>query len=168
VKSEEELCLLCAHLVADRGDADDARALAADPELAAEIEGRLAACGLRLLVTAERPLVVLADDGDGLSELTLTVLARCTLALAEPGPAAGRRQRLSVHALWQELGRPHGYTEAFLRRSGLGPLEARGLLKVVKPEQRAAEAYVVAGPALAAVDVTELRARLNALTGRAA
>ena len=121
---------------------------------------------MRLVRDPEGPLGVIPDGGEELSELAQKLLARCALALSETTP--GRRARVSVRDLWAELGRSHGYSEAFLRRSGLGPLEARSLVKVVKPGQRAAEAYVVAGPALKGIDVGELRARLDALRSKAA
>jgi hypothetical protein len=166
VNSEQDLRAFCALLIADRADADDERALAADPAFTAEVEARLAACGLRIVRDLERPLAVIPDGGEGLSELSQKLLARCALALAETQP--GRRARISVRDLWQEFGRPGGYSEAFLRRSGLGPLETRSLVKVIKPGQRAADAYVVAGPALKAIDVGELRARLDMIRSRVA
>jgi hypothetical protein len=153
--NEAELRELCARLLLGRADAEDGRALGLDEKLAGEVGRRLASCGVRLHLE-EVPLAVV-DDAAELSELAEAALAILVLALAEPSEG---RARIEVAELTRRLG--GGYSESYVRRAVLGPLQARALVKVVKPEQRAREAYVVAGPALAAIDPGEIRARLEA------
>jgi hypothetical protein len=159
---EDELRALCGRLIAGAGDEHDSMALAAEPGLADEVSARLAAVGLRLIRSERQAPVCVSEYGaESLSELSLACLATCVLELADA--PASKRPRLPVSDLWSRLGRPQGYSEAYLRRAGLGPLEARGMIRVVKPEQRAQEAYVVAGPALRAIDSERLRARIKTL-----
>jgi hypothetical protein len=163
MRGEEEIRLLAASFLAGRAEAADEQLLLAEPELAAELERRLDACGVRLVREAgEAPLCVVEVDNDDLSELALACLAR--IAVSVQKPQAGRRARLDVRELWEEVGKPNGYTEAYVRRAGLGPLEQRKLVHVVKPEQAEEGPYVVAGPALRAIDgahVARLLARLS-------
>lgn len=169
MSDELEIRRLAAVIIAGRGSLDDCQQLAGDPGLRSEIEGRLAACGLRLILRPQNvPLAVVAEpDEDDLSELALACLGRCLLSLGqrESGGEERRRPRIQVSALWEEVGKPGGYSEPYLRRAGLGPLESRGLIKVVRPERGGvAASYVVAGPALAAIDAGLVRRRLEELT----
>jgi hypothetical protein len=149
---------LCARFLRGQGEVDDERLLASDEELAREVAGRLDACGVLLLRRAEQPPLCVIPDTSELPELALACLALCALALQAPG-----RPRLSVHEIWERVGAREGYTEPYVRRAGLGPLEARGLINVTKPGQRAQQAYVTAGPALPAIDPELLRVQAKSL-----
>lgn len=160
MRGEEEIQRFCAQLLRGSAEAADEETLAADPELAAEVERRLAACGVRLVREhGEPPLTVIDDTEGALSELSLAVLALAVAALNRPA-RGGRRPRLAFAAVAEQVGKPNGYSAAYVRRAGIGPLEQRGLVRLVKPEQSAADAYLVAGPALRAIDGDTVRARL--------
>lgn len=162
MNDEQEVRALAARLLAGCGEQADEDGLVRDPELAAELQQRLDACGVRLVrVEGEAPRCVVDEAGDDLGELSLALLATCALKLR---PGGSRRARIDVDELWLQLGKPAGYSLAYLRRAGLGPLEVRGLIRVVKPAQRSSEAYVVAGPALAAIPAGQLEQRLRALS----
>lgn len=160
MRSEEEIQVFCALLLRNGAEASDEETLACDPEFAAEVVRRLDACGVRLVREPGEPPLTVIDDNDGsLSELSLACLALAAAALNRPA-RAGRRPRLALAALAEQVGKPNGYSAAYVRRAGLGPLEQRGLVRLVKPEQSAADAYLVAGPALRALDGDTVRARL--------
>lgn len=164
MRSEEELRRFCGTLLAGAAESADEELLIAEPELAAEVERRLAFCGLRLVRAAgEAPFAVVEGAGEELQELSLACLALACVALRDS--SGGKRPRLAVKEIWERVGKKAGYSEAYLRRAGLGPLESRGFIRVVKPEQRAADAYIVRGPAFAALDLDGVRARLQALQG---
>lgn len=159
--SEVELRQLLARLLSGGAEVDDEELLASDQDLCFEVERRLEACGVRLHRSpGQAPLCVIEAENDGLSELARASLALCAVALRKK-PGSERRPRIAVEELRQRVA--PSYTAAYLRRAALGPLEQRGLVRVVKPGQRAEEAYVVAGPALAAIDVEAL---INHLTQR--
>ena len=159
--SEEALQAFCGRLLTGGGEVEDEDLLAADDELAREVTARLGRCGVRLVRAAgEAPLCVVAASGDDLPELALACLALCALALQ--GAGSRKRARVSVREIWERVGHRSGYTEPYVRRAGLGPLEARGLIRVTKPAQRATEAYVTAGPALRAVDGEVIATRVRA------
>lgn len=159
---EEELRAFCGKLLSGAGEASDTETLLGDPDLAIEAGVRLAACGVKLIFKDGTPPLCVVPAPEELPELPLACLALCVIALG--GSSSGRRPRIDVKDLHARLGRQKMHSESYIRRAGLGPLEARGLVKVVKPEQRATEAYVVAGPALAAIDREAVAARLKALT----
>lgn len=153
---------LCARLLAGQGDEEDRLQLAGDPQLHADCRARMDAVGVRLHLPEDGPaLCVVDDDGEQLSDLSLACLTVCALALQ--APSGRRRARLQIDELHARVGEPHGYSPAYVRRAGLGPLEARGLVRVVKAAQQATRAYVVAGPALGAVDVAAIQAHLKEL-----
>lgn len=159
MRSEEEIRQFAAALIGGISDAADEEALCAEPELAVELERRLMSCGMRLVRSeGVAPFAVIEGAGETLSELSLACLALACVGLNE---RSGRRPRLDVKALWERVGKPAGYSEAYLRRAGIGPLEQRGFLKVVKPEQRAGAAYVVPGPAFKAIDIGAVKARIE-------
>jgi hypothetical protein len=158
---EEELRSLCARLCAGQGEPADAETLLAEPELAAELRRRLHACGMKLVLAEGSAPVVVAECAEGeLGELALAALALCALVL-QPGARSAPRPRLSLASLTQRL--PGSHEPSYVRRAVVGPLEARGLVRLVKPGQRVADAYLVAGPALAAIDSSLVRARLEEL-----
>jgi hypothetical protein len=164
MRSEEELRGICASVLAGTAETEDEETLAAEPELAAEVDRRLAACGLRLIrARGQAPFAVVEAAGEALSELSLACLALACVALRDK--QNGKRPRLLVHEIWERIGKKAGYSEAYLRRAGIGPLEQRGFVHVVKPEQRAADAYLVAGPAFTALDLDGVQARLRRLEG---
>lgn len=152
---EEEIRALAARLLAGSGEEADEELLAAEPQLAAELAERLAACGVRLWRAPGQAPLALIEDGEELPRLPRAALAHCALRLHPQ--AEGSERRVKVADLAELL----GYAESYVRRAVLGPLERRGLVRVVKPDQRAEGAYVVAGPLLAAVDLAALRARLG-------
>lgn len=167
MNDEQHLRSMCARLLCGTGEEGDEELLGADEELAREVTSRLAACGVTLIRNVgQAPLCVVEDSDDELAELAQACLALCAIALQ--GTGARRRARLTVTEIWQRVGQRDGYSEAYVRRAGLGPLEARGLVHVTKPAQRAQDAYVTAGPALRAVDGGLLAARLRSLTTPAA
>ena len=165
VLAEEELRSLAARLLAGAGEQADEDLLRAHPDLADELVRRLEAVGARVVrAEGQPPLIVVSQPSEELSELALSCLALCALDLA--GDSEGRRRpRVTVRKVWEQVGRARGYTEAYVRRAGLGPLEARQMIKVIKPEQRASDAYVVAGVAMRAIDADLLRRRLRELKG---
>lgn len=164
MRSEEEIQNLCAQLLRNTAEAADEEMLAADPELGAEVERRLAACGVRLSrEPGEPPLAVIDDTEGALSELSLACLALAAAALNRPARGS-RRPRLALATLAEQVGKPNGYSAAYVRRAGIGPLEQRGLVRLVKPEQSASDAYLVAGPALRAIDGDAVRARIAQVT----
>jgi hypothetical protein len=167
VLGEDELQAMCARLLARAGESADEDLLAAHPALADELARRLNAVGARLVRARDQaPLVVVSQPSEELTELALACLSLCALDLAEDAEDAGkarRRPRVTVQKIWEAVGKPRGYSEAYVRRAGLGPLEARQMIKIVKPEQRAGDAYIVSGPALRAIDVVMLRRRLTEL-----
>lgn len=166
MRSEEELRQICASLLAGVAETADEELLTAEPELLAEVERRLSAVGLRLVRShGEAPFAVVEGAGEALSELSLACLALACVGLRDG--QSGKRPRLAVKEIWERVGKKAGYSEAYLRRAGLGPLEQRGFIRVVKPEQRAADAYVVQGPAFQALDLDGVRARLRVLEGAA-
>jgi hypothetical protein len=161
--SESELQAFCGRLLFGETEIHDEQTLADDQALADEITRRLNAVGVQLVRASDQaPLCVITQSDEGLSDLCLACLALCAISLQERD---GRnRPKITVKEIWERVGKRDGYTEAYVRRAGLGPLEVRKLVKVVKPEQRASEAYVTAGPALAALDVALIEARLSALS----
>lgn len=162
IYEEDQIRETCGRLLSGRAESEDELLFRASPELASEVRSRLEAVGVRLHRSEEAPICVVDDDAedDGLAEISLACLAICALTLT--GESGKSRARLEVKEIWKRVGERDGYTEAYLRRAGLGPLEKRGLVKVIKASQRASQAYVVAGPALSCVDVDGLRARLSA------
>lgn len=162
---EVELRALCGRLVAGHADADDRHVLATDLAVREEVVRRLAVCGCRLHLPADAqaaPVIVVDDPhGGGLGTLPLACLAVCAIALDRPVAQGKQKPRLTVRELWERVGRAEGVSQPHVRRLGVGPLEQRGLVRLVKPAQSARDAYLVAGPALAAVDVDALRARLR-------
>ncbi len=148
---------MAGEILVGAGTEDQAQMLLEHPDLAAELRGRLEACGLELVV-GPKPLAVLITEKNGLSELSQAALAICAIGLKEE-PGARRRPRITIDELGERLG--GSYSSAFIRRAVLGPLSSRGLIKIVKPEQRASEAYIVSGPALAAIDRQAILARLE-------
>jgi hypothetical protein len=166
VLGEDELRTFAARLLAGAAEIADEDLLSAHPTLTDEISRRLAAVGARLVRNhGQAPLVVVSQPSEELTELSLACLALCALDLAEgdPDKSPRRRARVTVRKVWETVGKGRGYSEAYIRRAGLGPLETRQMIKVVKPEQRAGDAYVIAGPALRAIDVGTLKRRLTEL-----
>ena len=159
---ETELRALCARLLSGGGETADTEQLLDDEPLRRAVCARLEACGVQLILRDGQPPLCAIPQPDELAELPLACLALCALTLTEQS-GGRRRARLPVRALWERLGKPRGYSERYLRATGLGPLEQRGLIRVVRPQQRASEAYIVAGPALGAVDTDALRTRLRTL-----
>jgi hypothetical protein len=159
---ESELRDICSRLVSCRSDEDDLQLLQRDPQLLNECRARLEAVGVRLHLPEQGSAVcVVDDDGEQLSDLSLACLTICVLALQSS--SGRRRSRIEISELHKRVGEPHGYSEAYVRRAGLGPLEARGLVHVVKAAQQAKLAYIVAGPALGAIDVDGLQSHLQEL-----
>jgi hypothetical protein len=169
ILAEEELRAFIGRLLRGEGEEDDEQLLASDAQLLQEVQSRLERCGVKLIRNPDTPpRCVIAEPQDALPELPLACLALCALALHPSRAPASKQPRITVHDIWRRLGKRQGFTEAYVRRAGLGPLEARGYIKVIKPEQRASEAYVKAGPTMAAVDVELLEARVRALKEAAA
>lgn len=158
--SELELRPFLARLLCGEAEEIDEETLAADPEFTAEVERRLAACGARLHRShGAAPLCIVEGESDDLSEISRAALAVCAIALRSQPGQGERRPRISVEDLGRRI--DPSQSTAYIRRAALGPLEKRGLVKVVKPGQRAEDAYVVAGPALAAIDGESLLAQLR-------
>ncbi len=158
--AEEELRELCARIVSAQSERADEELLGSSSETVSEVESRLRACGMRLWRRGgEAPVALIAEERDTLSPLARSALAICALEL-HPEIATAERRRIAVAELTERL--PGAHNQAYVRRAALGPLEHRGLIRVVKPGQRAREAYVVAGPVLGAIDQAALRARLDA------
>jgi hypothetical protein len=157
--SEPELRSLLARILCNESEAADEELMAADPELSHEVERRLEACGARLhRGHGTTPLCVIETEGDELSEIARAALALCAIAL-RPRSGEAARPRITVDDLRRRI--DASQSGAYIRRAALGPLEKRGLVHVVKPEQRAEDAYVVAGPALSAIDAESLLGRLQ-------
>lgn len=167
MREEQEIRELCARLICQRADSTDAHALLEDEGLLLECRSRIEQVGARLHLPGQgEPICVVDDSGsEELSELSLACLTVCALALQQT--SGRRRARLEVSELHRRVGKGGGYTEAYVRRAGLGPLEARGLIKVVKAAQQARAAYIVAGPALSALDVDGLRGHLEQMRAAA-
>jgi len=152
---DEELRALAGRIVAGQAEPADEEELARDPEVAREIAERLERCGMRLFRQPDRPPLALIDGVDELGRLQRAALAHCALRLH---PDARRRgERVAVTELAELLSQK----ESYVRRAVLGPLERRGFVRVVKPDQRATGAYVTAGPLLRALDLPALEARLG-------
>lgn len=161
VTDEQEIRSFCSRLLAGEGEIGDEELFTADEALGREVRARLEQCGVRLVRNRDAaPLCVIADAGEEMQELALACLALCALALH--GPEGRNRAKLTVKEIWERVGVRQGYSETYVRRAGLGPLETRGLISVTKPGQRATEAYVTAGPALAAIDASLVEQRLRA------
>lgn len=158
--SELDLRLFLARLLCGEVDSSDEETLAADPEFSAEVERRLEACGARLHRSrGDAPLLIVESERDDLSEISRAALALCAIALRPRPGNSEKRPRISVDDLGRRI--DPSQSSAYIRRAALGPLEKRGLIKVVKPGQRAEDAYVVAGPALAAIDGEALLGQLQ-------
>lgn len=156
-RSETEIRELCARLLRDEGEAADEEMFVRDPELAAEVERRFAACGAMLgRIPDTAPVINIPHELP--SVLAAACLAVCKRELQQSG---GRgRAKVLVSEIWEQVGRPYGFSEKYVRTAGLGPLEKLKYIKVVKPEQRTSGAYVHAEPRLIFVRVAEVEQRL--------
>lgn len=153
--TENEIKQVTGQILIRSADLDTADLLTREPDLKEEVERRLDLCGMKLIM-GERPFAAMISEADQLSEASRAALAVCAIALN----AKGKRPRIEVEEIRRRVG-PE-YTAAYVRRAVLGPLEARSLIKVIKPDQRAQDAYVVAGPGLAAIDSESVMNRLKA------
>lgn len=157
--AEEEIRSLCARLLSACAETEDTELLSANPDLEREVRERLEACGVSLVRPAgEAPLAVIRGGEEELSELSLAALGLAALVLNNGSSGSGR-PKLALDDLVERLGGEH--SAAYVRRAVVGPLERRGLVKVIKPGQRVEGAYLVAGPALAAIDAEMVKARLQ-------
>ena len=152
---EQQLRGLCARIVCGQAEPQDEDELARDPELAREVQERLERCGMRLFRQAGRAPLALVEGVDELGRLQRAALAHCALRLHPD--ARGRAERVGVAELAELLSQK----ESYVRRAVLGPLERRGFVRVVKPDQRATGAYVTGGPLMRALDIAALEARLG-------
>lgn len=163
--SESDLRALLARILVGDAEEGDEELMSSDQELAQEVERRLEACGARLhRAHGKPPICVIETEADDLSEISRAALAVCAIALRPRPGDPDRRPRITVEDLRSRVDGSH--SSAYLRRAALGPLQKRGLVHVVKPGQRAEDAYVVAGPALAAIDAEALLERLRMIGAR--
>lgn len=162
---DDEARRVCHQLICGRADLSDLPQLTEDPELAAEVQRRLDACGMQLQqargwgrwVVTGAPELRSDAAGHGLNAPQLAALAFLFVHLAvAPAPGDDETPRMLVSEFTAQFGKPHGWKADFVRRAVLGPLETMEYVKVVTPGGQRRQAFLTAGPRMALLD----RARL--------